>query len=173
MRIEQHPISDKPGVLHRQGVCAPQCVPHPIATVRRTHDDRAMAGSEDCPFCARVRSGDVVASSELAVVLEDAFPLNRGHTLVVPRRHAAGYFDLSDEEQVALWRLVAEVRAVIDREHRPHGYNLGVNVGEAAGQTVGHKHVHVIPRYAGDVDDPRGGVRWVVPARATYWDTEQ
>ena len=129
-----------------------------------------MTAPAACPFCARIRLGEVLASTEHAVAIADAFPLSPGHALVLPRRHVAGYFELRDEEQTALWRLVSQVRTSIDREHRPDGYNLGVNVGAAAGQTVDHVHVHVIPRHAGDVDDPRGGVRWVLPSRARYWE---
>ncbi len=125
---------------------------------------------EDCPFCQRIRSGEFLASSELAVVLADGFPLNLGHALVVPRRHLAGSFDLSPDEQVALWKLVSETQRALHRDHAPDGSNLGVNVGVAAGQTVAHVHVHLIPRYDGDVEDPRGGVRAVVPARARYWE---
>jgi diadenosine tetraphosphate (Ap4A) HIT family hydrolase len=102
--------------------------------------------------------------------IPDAFPLNPGHTLVVPRRHVANYFDLSQDEQAAIWRLVSEVKSGLDAKLAPAGYNIGVNVGAAGGQTVDHVHVHVIPRFAGDVDDPRGGVRWIIPARAPYWN---
>lgn len=131
-----------------------------------------MAPAEECPFCARIRAGEVLVSNEFAVALEDAFPVSLGHVLVVPRRHAPTYFDLTEDEQLALWRLVAEARRGLDRKHRPDGYNLGVNVGAAAGQTVDHAHVHVIPRYVADVEDPRGGVRAVVPARARYWERD-
>ena len=110
-----------------------------------------------------------MAENELAVAFKDPFPVNPGHTLVVPRRHVDGLFELSVEEQAALWRLLPEVKQRLDARHSPAGYNIGVNVGAAAGQTVGHVHIHLIPRYAGDVEDPRGGVRWVVPARAAYW----
>ena len=97
-----------------------------------------------------------------------AFPCNPGHTLVVPRRHFASWFDASAEERVALFRIVDEVRRSLDNERHPDGYNIGINVGEAAGQTVMHLHIHVIPRFAGDVDDPAGGVRFVIPARGNY-----
>ena len=76
---------------------------------------------------------------------------------------------LSEREHAAMRRLVGEVRAIIDRDHRPQGYNLGVNVGSVAGQTVDHAHLHIIPRYADDVPEPRGGIRWIIPTRARYW----
>jgi len=111
----------------------------------------------------------VLASNALALAIPDGYPLSKGHVLVIPRRHIADLFDLEAEEQAAVWVLVAGVREVVQRSHRPAGFNIGVNVGAAAGQTVAHVHVHVIPRYLGDVPDPRGGVRWVLPDRADYW----
>jgi len=123
-----------------------------------------------CPLCTRAEGSELLASNDLAVAFLDAFPLNPGHALLVPRRHAGDLFALTPEEQSALWGLLPRVKAVLDREHAPAGYNVGVNVGAAAGQTVEHVHVHLVPRYAGDVPDPRGGVRWIIPARAAYWD---
>jgi diadenosine tetraphosphate (Ap4A) HIT family hydrolase len=108
-------------------------------------------------------------ANEAAIAFSDAFPVAEGHTLVAPRRHVTSLFDLPVEEQVALWRLVALVRGKLLEELRPDGFNVGVNDGPAAGQTVLHAHVHVIPRRVGDVGDPRGGVRWVVPDKAAYW----
>ncbi|HTP27887.1 MAG TPA: HIT family protein, partial [Anaeromyxobacteraceae bacterium] len=99
-------------------------------------------------------------------------PLSPGHTLVVPRQHVADLFALPPEEQADIWRLVATVRERLVAERRPDGFNIGLNVGDAGGQTVGHAHVHVIPRFRGDVPDPRGGVRWIIPARAAYWRNE-
>jgi diadenosine tetraphosphate (Ap4A) HIT family hydrolase len=107
--------------------------------------------------------------NEAARAFPDAFPVTEGHTLVVPKRHVASLFDLPEEEQAAIWSLVALVRAKLLDGLKPDGFNVGVNDGPAAGQTVMHAHVHVIPRRAGDVGDPRGGVRWVVPAKAVYW----
>ncbi len=89
--------------------------------------------------------------------------------LVVPKRHVASLFDLSEVEQFAVWMLVAKVRATLMAELKPDGFNVGVNDGTAAGQTVMHAHVHVIPRRNGDVADPRGGVRWIMPSKASYW----
>ncbi len=123
-----------------------------------------------CVFCARAAAGDVTASNELAVAVPDAFPLSPGHTLIVSRRHEADYFALTRDEQAALWTLVNTLRERLVRERRPDGFNVGVNVGAAGGQTIGHVHVHLIPRYAGDVEDPRGGIRWILPANAPYWE---
>lgn len=124
-----------------------------------------------CVFCDRLSSADLIAQNAQAVAFADAFPLTPGHSLIVPRRHEPDFLGLAQEEQRAIWDLVATVRNHIERTHRPDGYNLGVNVGEAAGQTIGHAHLHVIPRYRGDVADPRGGIRWIIPAHARYWPT--
>lgn len=122
-----------------------------------------------CVFCARIAAGELVAENGSAVAFADTFPLSRGHCLIVPRRHESNFFSLTPAEQAATWALLAPTRQYVERDGRPDGYNIGVNVGEAAGQTVAHAHVHLIPRYRGDVADPRGGVRWVLPARAPYW----
>jgi diadenosine tetraphosphate (Ap4A) HIT family hydrolase len=124
---------------------------------------------EACPLCTAAARPDTLAANDHAVAFLDAFPVNPGHALIVARRHVASLFDLSPAEQAALWEFVPTVKAALDARHSPAGYNVGVNVGAVAGQTVGHVHVHVIPRYEGDVEDPRGGIRWVIPARADYW----
>ncbi|WP_338151819.1 HIT family protein [Methanoculleus sediminis] len=92
-----------------------------------------------------------------------------GHLLIIPFRHVADFFDATDTEQIALLALLREAKDLLDGRYHPDGYNVGVNVGEAAGQTVMHLHVHVIPRYAGDVEDPRGGVRGAIPEKRVYW----
>jgi diadenosine tetraphosphate (Ap4A) HIT family hydrolase len=97
------------------------------------------------------------------------FPVSPGHVLIVPRRHEADFFSLSPPEQAAMVALVEPVRRRLDDEFKPDAYNLGANIGGAAGQTIHHAHLHVIPRYAGDVEEPRGGVRWVLPETARYW----
>ena len=122
-----------------------------------------------CPLCAAVERREWLCANEHAVAIFDAFPVNPGHALIMSRRHVENLFDVSLEEQMSLWALLPTVKDALDVQHSPAGYNVGANVGVGAGQTVGHVHVHVIPRYAGDVDDPRGGVRWVLPARADYW----
>lgn len=121
------------------------------------------------PFLTRPPS-DWVASNALAFALRDGFPVSPGHTLVVPKREVATWFDATPEEQHAIIKLVATVKLALDAEFHPDGYNVGFNAGEAAGQTVMHLHVHVIPRYRGDLPDPRGGIRWVIPDKAAYWE---
>ncbi len=121
----------------------------------------------ECPFCTRPGM-DVVAESLLAVAVRDGYPVSLGHTLIMTRRHVPDYFHCTDDEKRALWALVEVVQADLAREFAPDGFNVGFNAGLAAGQTVMHVHIHVIPRYAGDVEDPRGGVRYVVPDKANY-----
>jgi superfamily II DNA or RNA helicase/diadenosine tetraphosphate (Ap4A) HIT family hydrolase/HKD family nuclease len=119
-----------------------------------------------CPFCARSGLGLVLESAHV-IAFEDAHPVAHGHTLVVPRRHVVSVFDLEADEQRELWAAVASIKAQLDAsDPPPDGYNVGFNLGRAAGQTVEHAHVHVIPRRHGDVYNPRGGVRWVIPAKA-------
>jgi diadenosine tetraphosphate (Ap4A) HIT family hydrolase len=107
----------------------------------------------------------VLLESALAYVREDNHSLSRGHVLVVPRRHVASFFDMTGEEQAAVLALLGEAQRSIEKQHSPDGYNIGVNVGKAGGQSRMHVHVHLIPRYAGDVPDPRGGIRCVLANR--------
>ena len=121
-----------------------------------------------CPFC-RIEAGRVAWSSPLTIAFWDVYPVSLGHALVVPRRHAESWSELTADEKAALTEGIDAIRALIDERYEPHAYNVGFNDGEAAGQTITHFHVHVIPRYQGDVLDPRGGVRWVLPDKAAYW----
>ncbi|WP_295389809.1 HIT family protein [uncultured Thiodictyon sp.] len=127
---------------------------------------------KDCPFCDP-NPKFVVAESPLVLTLRDAFPVAPGHTLICPRRHFADLFEATVEEMAEVWAAVrqaaADLTAGVDGIPRPDGFNVGVNVGTAAGQTVMHLHVHLIPRCHGDQPDPRGGIRRVIPARADYW----
>lgn len=120
-----------------------------------------------CPFCTLATDLHTWASP-LTVAIRDRFPVSPGHTLVIPRRHVETYFAATSDQQADLWRAVAEIKRALDEELHPDGYNVGFNAGAAAGQTVMHLHVHVIPRFTGDMDDPRGGVRHVIPGRGNY-----
>ena len=122
---------------------------------------------EVCLFCNRPEA-DLRWSSDLVVAFADGFPVSPGHTLVVTRRHVETYFDAGAMERAALWRAVDEVKVLLDDKYAPDGYNVGFNAGASAGQTVMHLHIHVIPRYAGDMPDPRGGVRGVIPEKQRY-----
>ncbi len=111
----------------------------------------------------------VILETANCLAFYDAYPVSRGHALVVPRRLVPSIFELAALMQAELWDTVRRVREVLDKRFSPDGFNVGVNDGRAAGQTVEHAHIHVIPRYRGDVPDPRGGVRWVIPEKAKYW----
>ena len=124
--------------------------------------------SENCPFCDLIAVREFLAEERLAVAIADKYPLNPGHALVIPRRHEPDFLALTPEELADLMTLAKGLR----RGFPTDALNLGVNIGVAAGQTVAHAHLHVIPRFAGDVTEPRGGVRWIIPARAPYWDRD-
>jgi diadenosine tetraphosphate (Ap4A) HIT family hydrolase len=124
--------------------------------------------SNNCPFCSLAKER-ITAETEHGLAFLDGFPISEGHTLVIPKRHVESLFELTPAEQSALWMLVAQVRSSLAVRLKPDAFNIGVNDGAAAGQTVPHAHIHVIPRRNGDVPDPRGGVRWVLPAKAKYW----
>jgi len=108
------------------------------------------------------------AESEFGFAAWDRHPVSEGHFLVIPYSHFASYFDINDDELVDLWELVARGKRVCDENYSPDGYNVGINVGTAAGQSIHHLHIHVIPRYTGDVENPRGGVRAVIPDKKLY-----
>ena len=120
-----------------------------------------------CPFCGPP-DDRIFAQNILAFALWDGYPVSAGHTLVIPRRHISSWFDATEAERVALCELIDAAKAIIDPLHSPDGYNIGINIGNAAGQTVFHLHVHLIPRFVGDIGDPRGGVRHVIPSKAIY-----
>jgi len=121
-----------------------------------------------CPFCSLTESR-IRYTSELAVAVDDAYPVSPGHTLIVPRRHVGTYFALSDPERHAMHALMDQARCDLARERKPDAYTIGINDGPAAGQSIPHVHIHLIPRYRGDRENPRGGVRWVLPEKADYW----
>jgi diadenosine tetraphosphate (Ap4A) HIT family hydrolase len=123
---------------------------------------------DDCPFCS-LPPERIVKSSGEAVAILDAYPVTYLHTLVIPRRHILDYFALSEHELVECSRLLDEMRRrLILEDSSIEGFNIGVNVGNVAGQTVPHCHIHLIPRRFGDVEDPRGGVRHVIPGKGYY-----
>ncbi|MCZ2152868.1 MAG: HIT family protein [Bryobacterales bacterium] len=124
--------------------------------------------NEPCPFCA-LPAGRIHMANDLAVAIRDGFPVSPGHTLILPKRHVGSFFTVTEAERNAMLALLDATKAGLDAEFRPDGYNLGINDGPAAGQTVPHLHMHLIPRYEGDREDPRGGIRWIFPERARYW----
>lgn len=120
-----------------------------------------------CLFCS-VPPDELLIDGPIAMARRDTYPVSPGHTLIIPKRHVVSFFDTTEEERIAMLRLLDETKAVLDQKHKPDGYNIGINNGEAAGQSVMHLHIHLIPRYKGDREDARGGVRWVLPEKATY-----
>ena len=122
----------------------------------------------ECPFCPPPEER-VIWRGARVLAIWDAHPVSQGHALLIPQRHVATWSEASRDEQVELLEALERARAVIEREHAPAGYNFGVNDGVAAGQSVMHLHMHLIPRYPGDTEDPRGGIRWVVEKRAGHW----
>ena len=123
-----------------------------------------------CPFCT-IEPSRAWLEIEYAIALPDAYPVAHGHTLLVPRKHVRTIYELTRPEQNDIWDLVGRVRERLITTSKPDGFNIGLNDGVAAGQTVEHAHIHVIPRRRGDVTEPRGGIRWVIAAKARYWTT--
>jgi len=119
----------------------------------------------DSPF---LKNRNRIVENEIGFVILDGFPVSEGHCLVIPKRVYADYFESTEEEVIGLQKLVIEIKSYLDQNYNPDGYNVGINCGEVSGQTVPHVHIHVIPRYAGDMENPRGGVRGVIPSRQKY-----
>lgn len=121
-----------------------------------------------CPFCNPDAELELIAETATAYAIYDKFPVNNGHALVIPKRHCENYFDLTFREQAACIFMLNAVKHIIDKKFKPDAYNVGININETAGQTIPHVHLHLIPRYDGDVKDPRGGVRGVIPEKKNY-----
>jgi diadenosine tetraphosphate (Ap4A) HIT family hydrolase len=124
--------------------------------------------ASDCPFC-NLPVSRIVHASDMAVAIRNAFPIPPDHILVLPGKHVGSFFELERNERDAALDLLDFAHGALERELGPAGYNIGINDGQATGQTVPHLHVHLIPRFTGDQADPRGGVRWIFPERADYW----
>ncbi len=122
----------------------------------------------DCLFC-QLREERIIGQCDLTMAFLDSCPVSTGHALIIPKRHVATYFDITEQEQNAIAKSLQKAKLILDEEFSPDGYNIGVNNGEAAGQSIMHLHVHLIPRYKGDVENPKGGVRWVISNKADYW----
>jgi diadenosine tetraphosphate (Ap4A) HIT family hydrolase len=128
--------------------------------------------SDNCPFCGMLNQTierQIIADNDLAFCIRDGFPVTDGHTLIIPKRHVASFFEITTDERQALFELLDQAKVQCDIDFNPASYNIGINDGAAAGQTVPHLHIHMIPRYEEEGSDPRGGVRWVLPDKADYW----
>ncbi len=124
--------------------------------------------SEDCIFCDESVKRDVILDNDIFYSIWDENPVSEGHALIVPKKHIESFFDLTSEELLQMYDIIKRTKEVIDEKYHPGAYNIGVNDGEAAGRTIHHLHVHLIPRYKGDVENPRGGVRSVIPGKGDY-----
>lgn len=122
----------------------------------------------ECPFCNPDSESELIVESATAYAIYDKYPVNNGHALIIPKRHCEDYFDLTFKEQAACMFMLNKVKELVLDRFNPDGFNVGINVGEKAGQTVNHVHIHLIPRYDGDVEEPRGGVRGVIPNKQKY-----
>lgn len=122
----------------------------------------------DCPFCNPNAERELLLETATAYAIYDKFPVSNGHTLIIPKRHCSDYFELSFKEQSACWFMLNKAKEILIERFKPEGFNVGVNIGEVAGQTIPHVHIHLIPRYSGDVKEPRGGVRGVIPEKRSY-----
>ena len=119
-----------------------------------------------CDYLAKKEK--VIFDNKFAFAIYDGFPVTKGHMLIMPKRHIESFFELTSDEKLAMDELIFKAKAYIDETYRPDAYNLGINEGVYAGQSILHCHLHIIPRYIGDVSNPRGGVRGVIPAKQNY-----
>ena len=123
---------------------------------------------KDCPFCLNNLNSEILLENNFSYAIYDKFPVSKGHILIIPKQHNSNYFDLSLEEQKECLILLNNAKKILDKEFKPDGYNIGININKDAGQTIWHAHIHLIPRYNGDVEEPRGGVRGVIPFKKNY-----
>lgn len=141
---------------------------HSQILVTTAEDCQDFSTQTTCSFCTPDSSKAILANAH-SIAVSDGYPVTQGHSLIIPKRHIASFFEATREEQASMLDLLAETRELLLKERNPDGFNIGINDGTAAGQTVMHLHIHLIPRYSGDSEDPRGGVRWIMPKKAPYW----
>ncbi len=125
---------------------------------------------DKCRICKIIkeRSSEILLENEKFIAISDARPVTKGHTIVTPKKHVVSFFDQTDEDEKELYQFLKELKIVIDKKNSPDGYNIGINDGRAAGRSIDHLHVHVIPRYSGDITEPKGGVRNLLGKNAPY-----
>jgi diadenosine tetraphosphate (Ap4A) HIT family hydrolase len=121
----------------------------------------------NCIFC-NIEKDRIVLQNDTAYAIFDLFPVSKGHLLIIPKKHIKDYFESNEQDKEGLWALVEDCKKFLEVKYSPDGYNIGINCGEAAGQTIMHLHIHLIPRYKGDIHNPRGGVRGVIPNKRIY-----
>lgn len=132
------------------------------------HYNRLRHSAQRCPFCNLTKRVELICETATCVAFYDGYPVSPGHALIVPKRHVSSYFDLTPHELQAMQIVLKRVQQLVEERYHPDGYNIGVNVDAAAGQSVFHVHMHLIPRYKGDVKNPKGGVRGVIPEKQKY-----
>jgi diadenosine tetraphosphate (Ap4A) HIT family hydrolase len=137
------------------------------------HFNQIKRRNADCPFCNPESERELILESATAYALFDKFPVNEGHALIIPKRHCADYFQLSFKEQSACWFILNKTKDIIYEKFNPDGFNIGINVDEPAGQTIPHVHIHLIPRYKNDVENPEGGIRGVIPEKRIYTNSKK
>jgi ATP adenylyltransferase len=163
----------------KHGVSVYQCnVKLPYMSILRTdhceiyeyrpYNQAPHPNTETCPFCAPGAERELITESATAYAIFDKYPVSPGHALIIPKKHIADYFALSMHSKTACWLMADRVQQLLIERLHPDGFNLGINVGVTAGQTVPHVHIHLIPRYRGDTEDPTGGVRHVIPGKGNY-----
>lgn len=124
--------------------------------------------NSECPFCNPDSKRELIVESATAYSIFDKYPVSKGHSLIIPKKHCSNYFDLSFKEQSACLFMLNKVKEIVSEKFNPDGFNIGINVGDSAGQTIPHVHLHLIPRYSGDVTNPRGGIRHIIPGKGFY-----
>ena len=120
------------------------------------------------PFLIGDETRELIVETATVFSFYDKFPVSKGHSLIVPKRLVSNYFDLTLKEQTACWIVANKVKNILQEKYNPDGFNVGININEDAGQTISHCHIHIIPRYKGDVENPRGGIRGVIPSKKEY-----
>lgn len=123
---------------------------------------------KNCFFCTSINNKDYTLENDLAIARFDDFPVNPGHLEIIPKRHIKDWWETTQEEKLAIFKLLEDAKKLIDEKYHPDAYNIGMNLGEDAGQSIMHLHVHLIPRYKNDVENPRGGVRGIIPNKQNY-----
>lgn len=134
----------------------------------RHYNQTTRSNHLKCPFCNPDKDRELILESATVYAIYDKFPVSEGHSLIIPKKHCADYFELSFKEQSACWFMVNHVKQLLIKKYNPDGFNIGINIHAAAGQTIPHMHIHLIPRYTGDVERPEGGVRGVIPEKKEY-----
>lgn len=127
-----------------------------------------LKSNNECIFCC-LEESRIVIKNKLGLAIYDNYPVSKGHLLIIPKRHISSLSEAKTQEVIAFFSLIDEAKKVLVEKYKPTGFNIGINEGVSAGQTVMHLHIHIIPRYQGDQEDPRGGVRWIFPEKAKYW----